>query len=56
VEAISQAVERDFDSADWNVGDKLWPPDQKPDSRFLAFARDVLANAVANVLTSPLTG
>lgn len=55
VEAISQAVERDFDSADWNVGEQLWPPGQGPDPRLRSFARDVLANAVANVLVSPLT-
>ena len=30
VEAISQAVERDFDAADWNVGNKLWAPDRNP--------------------------
>lgn len=55
VEAISQAVELDFESADWNVGGALWPPEQGPDPKFVSFARDVLANAVANVLTSPLS-
>lgn len=56
IEAISQAVETDFEANDWNVGDRLWPAERGPDTRFMAFARDVLANAVANVLTSPLSG
>jgi hypothetical protein len=55
IEAISQAVERDFNTSDWNVGGKLWPADRAPDSRILTLARDALANAVSNVLTSPLT-
>lgn len=56
VEAISQGVERNYEAADWNVGDRLWPPDRGPDPKLRAFGRDVLTNAVAAVLTSPLSG
>lgn len=54
VEAISQAVERDFDSADWNVGDRLWAPEMGPEPKLLTFGRSVLASAAAGVLVSSL--
>ena len=55
VKAISQAVERDFDSADWNVGKRLWPAGEAPSSTLLTFARELLATAAGTVLATKLT-
>ncbi len=50
IERLSEGVEAEYELADWNVGDRLWPTDRGPDSQLMRFARDVLVRVAARVI------
>jgi hypothetical protein len=58
IELVSREIDTNYESADWGVGEALWPaagPDQEL-GRLQSFARDLLANVIANIVAGPISG